>query len=61
MEVGSGTRKKPIQTRLKLGWAICRVDDYIVVKDASFTANITTTSETSSGRIHVPCALGATN
>jgi len=30
LEVDSGTRKKLIQARIKLGWAICRVDDYIV-------------------------------
>ena len=32
IEVDSGTRKKLIQARIKLGWAICRVDDYIVAK-----------------------------
>ena len=32
IEVDSGTRKKLIQTRIKLGWTICRVDDYIVAK-----------------------------
>jgi hypothetical protein len=31
-EVDSGTREKLIQARIKLGWAICRVDDYIVAK-----------------------------
>ena len=31
-EVDSGTRKKLIQARIKLGWAICRIDDYIVAK-----------------------------
>ena len=32
LEVDSGTRKKLIQARIKLGWAICRVDDYIVAE-----------------------------
>lgn len=32
IEVDSGTRKKLIQTRIKLGWTICRADDYIVAK-----------------------------
>ena len=49
IEVDSGIRKKPIQARLKLCWAICRVDDYIVLKGASITADITTTFETSRG------------
>jgi len=31
-EVDSETRKKLHQTRVKLGWTICRVDDYISVK-----------------------------
>jgi hypothetical protein len=30
IEEDSGTRKKLIQARIKLGWAICRVGDYIV-------------------------------
>jgi len=32
MEVDSETRRKLIQARIKLGWAICRVDYYIVAK-----------------------------
>ena len=32
IEVDSETRKKLIQTRIKLGWTICRADDYIVPK-----------------------------
>jgi hypothetical protein len=32
IEVGSETRKKPIQAKLKLCLAICRVNDYIVAK-----------------------------
>jgi hypothetical protein len=32
IELGSGTRKKLMQVRIKLGWAICNVDDYIVAK-----------------------------
>jgi hypothetical protein len=32
MEVNSETRKKIIQARIKLGWTICRADDYIVAK-----------------------------
>jgi hypothetical protein len=32
IEVDSGTRKKLMQARIKLGWAICNVDDYMVVK-----------------------------
>jgi len=32
IEVDSGTRKKLTQDRIKVGWAICRVDDYIVAK-----------------------------
>jgi len=30
IEVDSGTRKKLLQARIKLGWSICSVDDYIV-------------------------------
>jgi hypothetical protein len=32
IEVDSGTRKKLIQARIKLGWAISRVDDYTVAE-----------------------------
>jgi len=32
VELDSETRKKLQQTRVKLGWTICRVDDYIPVK-----------------------------
>jgi hypothetical protein len=32
IEVDSGTRKKLMQARIKLGWVICSVDDYIVAK-----------------------------
>ena len=32
IEVGYGTRRKVMQTRLKLGLVICRVGDYIVAK-----------------------------
>lgn len=32
IEVDPSTRGKLMTTRLKLGWAICRVDDYIVAK-----------------------------
>ena len=32
IEVDSDTRKKLMQVRIKLGWTICRADDYIVAK-----------------------------
>jgi len=32
IEVDPSTRKKLMVARIKLGWAICRVDDYIVAK-----------------------------
>ena len=32
IEVDPSTRKKLMAARIKLGWAICRVDDYIVAK-----------------------------
>jgi hypothetical protein len=32
IEVDSGTRKKLTQARIKVGWSICSVDDYIVAK-----------------------------
>jgi len=32
VEVDSETRKKLQQIRVKLGWTICRVDDYVSVK-----------------------------
>jgi len=31
-EAGSETRKKLLQTKLKIGWLICKVDDYLVAK-----------------------------
>ena len=32
IEVDPGTRRKLMQARIKLGWVICRADDYIVAK-----------------------------
>jgi hypothetical protein len=32
IEVDSGIRRKLLQTKVKLGWAICRVDDYVIAK-----------------------------
>ena len=32
IEVDPGTRRNLIQTRVKLGWAICKVDDYVIAK-----------------------------
>jgi len=32
IEVDSNTRKKLLQNRIKMGWTICKVDDYIVAK-----------------------------
>jgi hypothetical protein len=32
IEVDSNTRGKLMATRIKIGWTICRVDDYIVAK-----------------------------
>jgi len=32
VEVGPETRKKLLQTKLKMGWLICSVGDYLVVK-----------------------------
>jgi hypothetical protein len=32
IEAGSETRKKLLQTKLKIGWLICKVDDYLVAK-----------------------------
>jgi hypothetical protein len=32
IEVDPSTRKKLMAARIKLGWTICRVDDYIVAK-----------------------------
>jgi len=32
IEVDSVTRKKLLQTRVKLGWASCKIDDYVIAK-----------------------------
>jgi hypothetical protein len=32
IEAGSEKRKKLLQTKLKIGWLICKVDDYLVPK-----------------------------
>jgi hypothetical protein len=32
IEVGSETRKKLLDNKLKIGWLICNVDDYLVAK-----------------------------
>jgi hypothetical protein len=32
IEAGSEMRKKLLQTKLKIGWLICKVDDYLVAK-----------------------------
>jgi len=30
MEVGAQTRKQLLQKKIKLGWLICKIDDYVV-------------------------------
>jgi hypothetical protein len=32
IEVGPETRKKLLQTKLKIGWLICNVGDYLVAR-----------------------------
>jgi len=43
-----------MQARIKIGLAICKVDDYIVGKDPSVAVDITTTSENAREKKHVP-------
>ena len=61
IEVDSGTRKKLIQSRIKLGWEICRVDDYIVAKRCFRCSRYNHNFRDCRGRRHVHCALGVTN
>jgi hypothetical protein len=49
IEADSGTRTKLMQARIKLGWAICRVDDYLS------TESIRMKTEVSKGCPQVSC------
>ena len=61
IEVDLGTRHKLLQTRVKMGWAICKIDDYIVAKNVSAAAVIITNIENARGKKHVLCAQGITS
>jgi len=61
IEVYSGTRKKLIQARMKLVWAICRVDDYIVFKRCFRCSRYNHNVQDCMGRRHVYCKLKVTN
>ena len=49
MEVGNQTRKLLIQTKIKLGWQICKIEHYVVAtrcfKCSRFNQGITTVGE----------------
>jgi hypothetical protein len=60
IEVDSGIRKKLIQARIKLGWAICRADDYIA-KRCFRCSRYNHNFGDCRGRRHVHCALRDTN
>jgi len=40
IEVDSSTRIKLVQTRVKMGWTVCKLDDYIAEKYDSDAADI---------------------
>jgi hypothetical protein len=50
--VNSHTRKQILNTRIKTGWVICKVDDYIHVKDAPNVADTTIGMQTAEEKRH---------
>jgi hypothetical protein len=61
IEVDSGTRKKLIQAGIKLGWAICKADDYIVAKRCFRCSRYKHNPRDCRGRRQFHCELGVTN
>jgi len=59
--VDPSTRGKLMTTRMKLGWAICRVDDYIVAKRCYRCRRYNHTFRECMGRKHAPCDQEDTN
>jgi hypothetical protein len=55
VEVGPETRKKLFQSKLKMGWLICRAGDYLVAKDATSAAGIITSTMSAKERKRVLC------
>ena len=61
IELDSGSRNKLLQTIVKMGWTIRKIDDYIVAKNATAAAVINITIENVRGKKHVPCAQKITS
>ena len=61
IEVDSGTRNKLLQTRVIMGWTICKIDDYRQIKNTSAADVIIITIENVRGKKHVPCAQKITS
>jgi len=56
IEVDPSTQGKLMTTRINLGWAICRVDDYIVAKRFYCCSRYNHNFREYKGRKHAPCA-----
>ena len=58
IEVCSGTRKKIIHTKLKLGWLICSTDDYLVARRCSKCCRFNHRNKDCRGEKTTLCVLG---
>lgn len=61
IEVDSSTRRKLIQARIKLGWVVCRADDYLVAKRRFRCSRFNHNFRDCRGRKFFHCAQVATN
>jgi len=56
IEVNSDARKILLPNRVKRGWTLCKVDDYIAAKNASDVVDSITHIKSAKGKRHVHCA-----
>jgi hypothetical protein len=60
IEVGKETSKKLVHRRIKIGWLICEVDDYLVAKRCFRCSRFNRRHQECRGEETCPCALGDT-
>jgi ribosomal protein S3AE len=60
-EVNSDARKKLLHKRVKLGWTISKVDDYLVAKRCFRCSKYNHTHKVCKGNRYVLCAQGTIN
>ena len=61
IEVDSTTRIKLLQTRVQMGWTVCKLDDFIVAKNVSDATVIIIAIEIARGKKHAHCGQEITS